>query len=293
MQASSKAMANCLCRDGILQLDGIFSDERIKGWNERLDGPFAQAADEPRAYVDSSQLYDLGILQEVMAPSFRNMIANLIPDAVFYHFHAFEIAGGQSLPHVGSKGLAGWHRDRDTLPAYQPETVNQICFFVYLTDVNLDSGPFEFLPRAPRLPFQDDVETVQIFGRAGTTFAWNRAFFHRACPNSSQLRRRVLKISIQSSSLPNSRIGLDEFRQVAKQVDGRDDFLEFMLGKYHGSHHLQMVRLTANDDTSEVTWHGCEPNSIVHVGGLRIARHKLKTAWRSSVRSARQILRRA
>jgi hypothetical protein len=48
---------------------------------------------------------------------------------------------------------------------------------------------------------------------------WNRSYFHRAAPNRSAVRRRILKLSIQPAGLPNDRIGLDEFTNAMDYLD--------------------------------------------------------------------------
>ena len=78
--------------------------------------------------------------------------------------------------------------------------------FLYLTDVGPENGPFELLPRDPELGFAPGLPCISVTGPAGFAFAWNRSFYHRAAPNRSPRRRRVLKLSVQPRRLPNDRI---------------------------------------------------------------------------------------
>jgi hypothetical protein len=148
-----------------------------------------------------------------------------------YHAHAYEIAGYENQPHIRARRLEGWHRDEETISAYSPAWPYHISVFVYLTDVDADGGAFEFCPEPPGRGVRGGRPAASIAGAAGTTFVWNRSFVHRASPNRSSQRRRILKLSWQPAHLPNDRIGGAEIGEArGRAAQGADTWTTAWLG---------------------------------------------------------------
>lgn len=201
---------------GIVSLDLPRFTAVVPKWNALLDPLFAERCREPRSYVSSGDLASLGVLTELFSPDVCSVVHLLDPEACLYHCHAYEIAGGADEPHIGAEVLNGWHRDTDIPPGPSCRGADAFSIFIYLTPVpTIADGPFEFLPdRSATLT--PGRPTVRMLGDVGTTFVWNRGYFHRANPNRSKVRRRVLKVSIQSARWPNAKRDAGDFRDAAR-----------------------------------------------------------------------------
>lgn len=228
----SDAIRNSFIRRGILKLEP-FPKSRINQWNHALDEPFAKAADKNRSYILAKELLDLGILQDAFTPALRAVVRSIDPTSVFFHCHAYEIAGVQRLPHIADGENDGWHRDIDVPP--QPSDVGTDAFsvFIYLSNVSsAEDGAFEILPSLLQGNLRNGLPTVAVLGEAGHTFLWNRSLYHRASANRSCQRRRVLKFSFQSRKFSNAHAERGEFTNAAAECS--DPFLSFLLGSQMG-----------------------------------------------------------
>jgi hypothetical protein len=241
--SSFDGASDVLSTDGIASFGRLYPAAAVAGWNAELDPLFA-SGDQVRATLGADVLAATGVLAGVLTPPIRALIAQTVPDARIYHAHAYEIAGGNERPHIHSEHLDGWHRDTETIRDFQPDRARHISLFVYLTDVHDDSGAFEFLPRSPRQSLGTSQEAHRVTGPAGTTFAWNRSYYHRASPNTSAVRRRLVKLSWQPAGLANDRIKLPEFA-AAVQNSEPDEWLEVLLGAKGDSRRLPSVSGTS------------------------------------------------
>lgn len=214
---------------GITLLPPLLDPVALVRWQSAMDCEFARLGPE-RSYLDAAWMVTHGLLDEVFSHQLRRLVFELMPDAWVYHCHVYEIPGRQIRPHIHAERLSGWHRDDETIVRGGGRETQFISLFVYLTDVGDDAGAFEFLPRPPKLPFINRQSAVRITGPAGTSFWWNRTYFHRASPNRSPARRRVLKVSIQPRQLHNERLALPEFERAREHLIGTDAFLESLFG---------------------------------------------------------------
>lgn len=230
MASGTAAYRTALQSAGIAGVHVPYDEATIASWNARLDGPFDEQRASGRSYVGADELHELGIFQEIFTAEMRALVADIMPDGVLYHCHSYETAGNQSKPHIAARVLNGWHRDAETIKSYREDALQYVSIFTYLTPVGRDGGAFEFLPRDPTQSFKVGLDSILCLGKPGTTFAWNRSFFHRASPNSSPTRRRLLKLSIQPAGLPNDRIELNEFTRIREAIGDTDPFLSFLLG---------------------------------------------------------------
>jgi hypothetical protein len=270
---------------GIAQLPAVFDASAIAILNEQLDPLFSEASSEGRSYVGADELAERGLLAHVFAPGIRSVIEALFDDdqALVYHCHVYEIAAAQSRPHIGERTLNGWHRDAETIELSSRDEVHYVSLFTYLNDVEPDGGAFELLPRPPiRAPAKGDP-CVAVSGSAGFTFVWNRTYFHRASPNRSLVRRRVLKLSLQSIRLPHDRLDDPELTGARELVSG-DPWLRALFGGppcpealHTPRGHLDVVPFT--------------PNGWVAVTPAHVAAHHVRELRRTAAHRVKRLLR--
>ena len=221
-----------LCDQGILAIEDIYSIADLAALNSAMDPIFAQKSNEPRSYVRADEMWDAGIFARVLSPKMRALIFSLVPNAVLYHFHAYEIAGNATKSHIFSEFLSGWHRDPDS--EFIPGDPTHISLFVYLKDVGEQDGPFEFSPHTPDTPLTPDSPAISMTGPAGMSFAWQRRYYHRASPNRGPNRRRLLKISIQPNEFPSTHLQNEFFAKTCNRIPSGDDELSLLFGKFQG-----------------------------------------------------------
>lgn len=244
-----------LMREGIVELVDPFPAEVLARWNAQLDAAFTTVGDEERAYVGAGELARMGVLDELFGEGLGlvGLIRAIMPSAVLYHCHAYEIAARQGRSHINADRLDGWHRDREAVGRQAARSLRYVSVFVYLSDVGADSGAFELLPRSPQRSIRAGQPCARMVGPVGTTFVWNRNFYHRASPNRSAHRRRLLKLSLQPPDAPNDRICLDEFVAARTAVAGGDPFLDQLLGVVPAVEHLPEIRAVTPDQRVAVS----------------------------------------
>lgn len=278
------AVLRVLQTDGVLATDDLFSREELHTLQSVLDPLFARKIDQARSYVHPDELLNAGLWPLVFSEKMRSLLFSVMPDPVLHHCHVYEIAGRNPEPHIFAESLAGWHCDVDR----QPETngPTHISLFVYLTDVGPDSGAFEFVPHTARQWLRSGSSFVSVFGQAGYTFIWNRSFFHRAAPNFSDVRRRILKISIQRNYYPSTHLTNEHFQRVSRKIAPGDVAMDILLGRFQSG---TAPRLPS--PTSPPTWFHIPPNArldlptwqllIVQLRKrLSVFKSKLVGAWR-------------
>lgn len=221
-----------LAKRGICHLSPIFTPEEIATIDRAVDPILAARANEPRAYVYSDELGELGLLDRILSPRMREVLFGILPDAVLYHLHVYEIAANQNQPHIFADTMAGWHRDPDSENGGRSAT--HISIFVYLTDVGPENGPFELIPQHPVSMLHKRTRYASMTGKAGSSFAWNRSFYHRASPNRSDIRRRLLKISVQNNRFESVHLANEHFSKLIAATPAGDEALDLLLGRYQG-----------------------------------------------------------
>ncbi len=226
-----------LTKQGFFQTEFLYSSNLIKEWNTLLDPLFIVQEDKDRAYVKSNRLFELGIIDRVFNEQLKSLLCHLMPDAIFYHCHAYEISSS-AISHIHWGENLGWHRDEECRSSYNSNQANHISMFIYLTDVEQENGPFEIRLKSPLSYLKLKEKTIKVIGKAGTTFFFNRFFVHRACPNYSSNRRRVIKFSFQPRRLKNKKINLDEFVKFRQLVFGKNDYLEYLVNPEHPANSL-------------------------------------------------------
>lgn len=217
-----------LIEDGISRLDSPLSIDLVTRINRGVDALFAMRAGKPRSYVGCDELAEQGLLVP-MLESLRDTVLSILPDPTLYHCHLYETAGGSDRAHIYGETLAGWHRDPDS--EYHKDRATHVSIFIHLSDVGLGDGAFEFCPGDPEKWLTSSTPVISVVGPINTSFAWNRAFMHRASPNSGTKRRRMLKLSIQPLGSYNQRRDNPMFARAREIVPGGDNYLDMMLGR--------------------------------------------------------------
>jgi hypothetical protein len=221
-----------LHQTGLVRLAPLLNPEQLERWNQLLDPIFASQT-KARRYATADDLMQCGLLADLFQPSVRALIDTLIPDSRVFHLHAYEIDANNSKSHIQSDNkLYGWHRDYDCRPSGLNKAPEFISLFIYLTDVAEDGGAFEICPTPLKLmPLRlHGQHPLKVTGRAGTSFLFNRVYVHRASPNQSPVKRRVLKLSVQPAGFENDRINLPQFVKVRAALPTEDLWLRRFFG---------------------------------------------------------------
>lgn len=224
--------ASLLASEGITLVNDVYSVNTLAAINSAMNPLFSARSGEARAYIRSDEMLEMGILDKVLSPAMRNLLLAIMPDPVFYHFHAYEIAGNSSQSHIFADQLGGWHRDPDS--KYFPADPTHVSIFVYLSDVGEGDGAFEFSPQQPSEPLRPNSPAITMIGPTGMSFVWHRSFYHRASPNRGPRRRRLLKISIQRNAFHSTHLENEFFRGLRQKVTQGDLLTDLLLGRFQG-----------------------------------------------------------
>jgi len=222
-----------LSTSGILKLHCPLSSNFINELNSAIDPIFKTRSDQPRSYVTAAEMTELGFFPEILNENMLGLAFGIMPDPVLYHFHAYEIAANQSVSHIFAERLKGFHCDPDS--EFDGQEATHVSLFIYLSEVQNQDGPFEFVMQPPRQLLSPSSPVASMLGGIGTTFAWNRSFYHRASPNSGNHRRRLLKLSIQRNRFQSSHLENESFQRVMKLIPpGQDPRFDLLLGRFQG-----------------------------------------------------------
>jgi|TARA_B100001059_G_scaffold192300_1_gene195762 hypothetical protein len=197
-----------LLLNSFLPIEELYPKSSINNFNNKFDPLFSEQSN-PRRYVDSLDIYNLGLIEEVFTPKLLSLIYDIIPDPILYHCHSYEIDGFNSKSHIANDNfLNGWHRDIDCIHDLDRVEIQHVSLFIYLTDVGDGDGAFQicnkqlrYLPRLFR-----SSKFYSVMGNKGCSFLFNRTATHRASPNRNSTNRRVLKISFQSKNTPSHKL---------------------------------------------------------------------------------------
>ena len=187
---------------------------------------------EYRSEVSIKTLYELGIFEEFFNPAMRSLIRSIMPDANLLTFQCYENAGGQTLYSTKDHNIE-WHRDVESLVNLQNDDPNYLSIFIYLSKVTETSGAFEIRPVTPTVPLNNSDTSIRVVGKIGTSFIWNRMYYHRQAINESPERRRIFKLSIQHNYLGNDCILSDTFKEILARINPNDSFVRYLLGEWY------------------------------------------------------------
>lgn len=266
-----------LSGSGICNVEPIYTPQQIAEINRVADPIFASRKEQARSYVYADEIGRSGMLPLILSKNMRNCLLSVMPDPVLYHMHIYEIAENQNQPHIFADNLAGWHRDPDSENGGREAT--HVSIFVYLTDVGIENGPFEFIPQSSFLWLRKNTKYVSMLGKSGSSFVWNRNFYHRAAPNRSGVRRRLLKISIQNSRFISKHLSNEHFKSLIAGTEEGDVMLDMLLGRYQAKG-IEPPMLSAEEP---VLFSEVEPNSKINLSN----KYLLECQARMIVRSIR------
>jgi ectoine hydroxylase-related dioxygenase (phytanoyl-CoA dioxygenase family) len=225
----ARALRRQLVTTGICTLPPVFRPDELSEINRGVDEAFAARRDEDRAYVRIDEMWELALLPLIFNAQMIDLIFASVDSPVLYHCHMYEIAGRSNAPHIFGETLSGFHTDRDS--EWNPRQPTHVSIFVYLSQVDANSSPFEFVIGPPTQWLSRQTPVAEMLGAPGTTFLWNRSFYHRAAPNRSEVRRRLLKLSIQPKDAYNPLLGDEPFETVRSAVgEGAEPRLAHLLG---------------------------------------------------------------
>lgn len=268
MPATCAAARRGLRTDGILATDDLFDPEQLQVIRTALDPLFQRKGTEPRAYAHPDELVEAGLWPIVFSARMRALLFSVMPDPVLYHCHVYEIAGCNPEPHIFGESLAGWHIDVERQQADDGPT--HVSLFVYLTEVGPGNGAFEFVPSTARQWLRPGAPFISVFGKAGYTFVWNREFFHRAAPNLSGVRRRLLKLSIQRNRYPSAHLANAHFQRVLEAIPPGDTAMDVLLGRYQSTEAPEVTM------PASPPWSRIPPNSRIDLPAWRLLGTQLR-----------------
>lgn len=268
-----------LSSEGICAVRPLLSAEELALVNARVNPLFKNRETERRAYVTVDELHTLGLFDIVFKPEIQDLFLAAIPDPVFYHFHIYEIAGGNTESHIFSESLSGWHRDPDS--EYVPNDPTHLSLFIYLTEVGPEDGPFQFLPGDPTRLMTGSTPTISLEGAPGFSFIWHRSYYHRAAPNRAPRRRRLLKISVQCNAYPSAHLARESFRNLQAVIPPGDPRLDLFLGRMQGR------VAPALPPVADPSFRLLSPTGSIDVPTIDIVKAQIK----GKVRTLKQLLR--
>jgi hypothetical protein len=230
--SNASGLNHILAKTGICRLKDPYSCHEISQFNATIDPILRSRIEEHRAYVHPDELKEIGLLDRLLNVPMRAILFSIMPDPVLYHCHVYEIAANDSRSHIFAETLAGWHRDGDC--EMIKNEVTHVSVFVYLTEVGVADGAFEFALKDPTAWLHSGTPCITVTGPAGFTFAWQRSFYHRASPNRGSTRRRLFKISIQRNAFPSRHLKNKHFQRVIAMTPHGDPQMDLLLGRYQG-----------------------------------------------------------
>jgi hypothetical protein len=226
-----------LASEGILATGDLFTIDEVAQINAAVNPILVAKSTEERAYAHPDDLLRTGVWDLIFGVRMRSILFSIMPDPVLYHCHVYEIASANPEPHIFGESLAGWHCDVEK-PRNQrlelPDEATHVSLFVHLTDIGPGDGAFEFVSAKSDQWLWPGTPCISVFGKAGYTFVWNREFFHRASPNLSNIRRRILKLSIQRNRFASLHLDNEHFRRVCQAVPSGDTEMDILLGRFQG-----------------------------------------------------------
>lgn len=214
--------------NGCFITDDIFEDSIIDEIKNKIDKKLNHK--DLRERIESRDLYEMGILDNLFNKKIRYIINSIIPDGVLWHCMFLKTQSGQKKPHIKFNSEYGdWHRDRYF--GYDSERIDFLDIMIYLNDVGINDGPFAFLQKDPnQKPNNKDLAT-KITGKKGTVIFSRIDWYHSATTNSGNTDRYMIRISLQSNAFHNSFLDLEENKFLAKEyLNKNDDFMSFIFG---------------------------------------------------------------
>lgn len=214
--------------NGCFVSENIFTDSLIDEIKNKIEKKLNHK--DLRERIESKDLYEMGILDELFNKDIKYIVNSIIPDGVLWHCMFLKTKSGQNKPHIIFNSEYGdWHRDR--FFGYDSERIDFLDIMIYLNDVGINDGPFAFLQKDPSLkPNNNDLAT-KITGKKGTVIFSRIDWYHSATTNSGNVDRYMIRFSLQSNTFHNAFLETEENKFLAKEYSIKNDyFMSFIFG---------------------------------------------------------------
>ena len=226
-------LSNLYEKNGFIEFENIFQKEIIDKWNKILDNSY-QTHNDKKVSIDLADLNQDGyiILKDFFNDKIKFIIDQLIKDPIIYYAGSNEIPGNQLKSHVNDNEIDGWHTDTgENLQYLDYKKPYWITFFVYLSDVGENNGAFEITNLTKKKLINHNTKSHKLIGSKGKCFLWGNSHYHRASPNLSNERRRILKIQIQHNYLQNTYS--EKLKNFKKYILDNDEYMNYLTGSKH------------------------------------------------------------
>jgi hypothetical protein len=221
-------------KNGVIEFDNIFETSLVDKWNKILEPYYAGSRD--KVSIDLTDLGEdgLDILKGFFNDKIKFITSKLIKDPIVFYAGSNEIPANTKISHVNHNEIGGWHTDTgENLQYLDSRKPYWITFFVYLTDVEKNDGPFEITNVTRKKDINNNTKTFSIIGKKGKCFLWGNPFYHRAAPNLGNTRRRILKIQVQHNYLQSSYN--DKLKKFHNLLKKEDIYFSYLTGRSHHS----------------------------------------------------------
>tara|TARA_B100000886_G_C20419030_1_gene490600 strand:+ start:294 stop:1223 length:930 start_codon:yes stop_codon:yes gene_type:complete len=227
---------------GIAVFENIFKEDEIKFLRENFikNCDYATQGDDRRyggkggtvkcKYLELKGIYELGLLEKIINPNFKELIKTIMPDGQVWRFYYIQSPPNQSRPHFIPKGggIGDFHYDRKN-PVYKDERIDFVDFSIYLNDVGEHDGNYAFYPSSPTKKPLGFEKIINVYGKAGTVIVSRVDWFHSATPNINQNPRHLLRVALCKNFFDIDDY-YDERKTISKYYKDKDEFLSFIFG---------------------------------------------------------------
>ena len=220
--------------NGFIEFNNIFEDKQIEKWNKILDPYFSGKDEKVRLDLTSIGKDGHDILKEFFNDKVKFITNELIKDPIVFYAGSIEIPSNSKISHVNHNEIGGWHTGTgENLQYLDLRKPIWMTFFVYLTDVGQNDGPFEITNKIYRKEINHNTKAFSLLGNKGKCFLWGNTFYHRAAPNLGNKRRRILKIQVQHNYLENSYT--EQLKKFHKYINEEENYFKYLTGFSHHS----------------------------------------------------------
>src|ERR1700722_20107777 len=89
-----------LALHGVVQVPPVYGASTLESFASVFDGLFSARGQVHRSYVESDELLELGLFDEIFNDNMTSLLAQLIPKPQIYHCKVYETAANQHKPHI-------------------------------------------------------------------------------------------------------------------------------------------------------------------------------------------------
>jgi len=268
---------NIYKKNGVIEFDNIFDSNQIDKWNRVLEAHYAGSDDKVSLDLTDLGKEGLDILKEFFNDKIKYITNQLIKDPIVFYAGSNEIPSNATISHVNHNEIGGWHTDTgENLQYLDLRKPYWITFFVYLTDVGENDGPFEITNVTRKKDINNSTKSFSMTGKKGKCFLWGNPFYHRAAPNLGSTRRRILKIQVQHNYLQSSyNENLKKFHDL---LNKEDVYFSYLTGKsHHAAYRDWNLDFKFKNENIEIIHR--EHNSKINLSLKRLIKQKIKNLF--------------